>query len=542
MEYKLYKSKHNSINYIKQILYNRGIEDVELYLNLNSSVEHDYKLLDNIDKAVEVFEKHYCKHDCIGIIPDPDVDGICSSAELYLYINSMKSDYPIKILYHTETKVHGLRDITVPDEVKLLIVADAGTNDVNECKAIYERGIDIIILDHHEMDVENNPYAVIVNNQCSKNYPNKQLCGTGIVYKFLQALDDYYWNEYADNYLDLVALANISDVMDMRSFETRYLVDKGIANIKNNMFKQLIEAQDFSIQGNVTIHNIQWYITPLINALIRIGSNEEKELLFKAFIEQNESFTYKKRATKDHPSEIIEENIYEHVARLCKNIKSKQDRIKEKNVNEISQMVICNPDNKTNKVIVIDATENLDQGLTGVVAMKIADLFQKPCVLLKRYYDSEYNRYIYSGSARNINHSPIESLKDVISETGSFMLAQGHNNAFGVKLSVDKKDEAIDKLNSILKDINYDHVYYVDFCLDNRLYEDRLEILSIILASNNMKMLIGQGIDEPMVAVKNIILHKNDVSVFGKNEDTISFEIDNIKYIMFKCKLNSPLY
>ena len=99
-----------------------------------------------------------------------------------------------------------------------------------------DKGIDIIVLDHHERE-EDNPYALIVNNQCSKDYPNKQLCGGGIVYRWLQALDDYYWNEFADDYLDLVAFSNISDVMDLREYETRYLVDCGLLNIKNKFLK-----------------------------------------------------------------------------------------------------------------------------------------------------------------------------------------------------------------------------------------------------------------------------------------------------------------
>ena len=82
--------------------------------------------------------------------------------------------------------------------------------------------------EHHHEKEENNPYALIVNNQMSNDYSNKNLCGAGVVYRFLQALDEENWNEFADDYLDLCALANISDVMDMRSFETRYLTDMGL--------------------------------------------------------------------------------------------------------------------------------------------------------------------------------------------------------------------------------------------------------------------------------------------------------------------------
>lgn len=215
----------------------------------------------------------------------------------------------------------------------------------------------------------------------SVNYTNKSFCGAGVVYKFLQALDSETWNEFADDYLDLCALANISDVMDMRSFETRYLTDMGLSNITNKCLQALIQSQDYSINGKINIHNIQWYITPILNGMIRIGSFEDKELLFKAFIEQDEFFEYKKRATKNKPAETIQENIYDRAARLCKNAKSRQDKLKEKGVKVISEIASQLPD--TNKVIMLDTTEYLDGGLTGVTAIKIAEQYNKPCILLK---------------------------------------------------------------------------------------------------------------------------------------------------------------
>lgn len=189
----------------------------------------------------------------------------------------------------------------------------------------------------------------------SNNYSNKDFCGAGVVYKFLQALDAETWNEFADDYLDLCALANISDVMDMRSFETRYITNLGLLNITNKCFQALIKAQDYSINGKVNIHNIQWYITPILNGMIRIGSSDEKELLFRAFIEKDEFFEYKKRATKNKPVETIQESIYDRAARLCKNAKSRQDKMKEKGVKAISEVVDNLPID--DKLIMVDVSD-----------------------------------------------------------------------------------------------------------------------------------------------------------------------------------------
>lgn len=534
MQYRLYDSKKKSSNVLEQVLYNRGIDDVGTYLDLNDDVVCDYNLLENMEESVKLFDKHFQEKNCIGIIPDSDVDGQCSSAEIYLYIKRMDENYPIKIIYHTRPKAHGLSDVEIPDDVKLLIIADAGTNDAKECKELKDRGIDVLILDHHEKE-EENPYALIVNNQCSDMYSNKQLCGGGIVYRWMQALDDFYWNEFADDYLDLVAFSNISDVMDLRELETRYLVNCGLLNIKNKFIKALIKAQEYSMNGKTNIHNVQWYLTPVVNALLRIGSQEEKELLFRAFIEQDEFFEYKKRATKDKPSETIQESIYDRASRLCKNAKSRQDKQKEKSVETIAEIAQAIPFD--DKVVMIDTSDILDSGLTGVVAIKIAEMFNRPCILLNKFLDKETGKITYGGSARNVNHSPIDSFKDIVNSTNVFNFGKGHANAFGVSLELDKKDEAINVMNHILKDVEYDSTYRVDFILD-------VEDVSVKLITDlgRFEDIICQGIEEPMLAIENISLTKDCFEIFGKNEDTVSFMIDEIKYIQFKCKEGNPLY
>lgn len=536
LQYKLYeKANNDTSNALKEVLNNRGISDYYRYLNLDKSVVAPYQALDCIDKAVELFMNHFNKKSKIGILVDEDPDGFCSASMMYLYIKRMDQNYPVEYILHKRAKAHGLSDdVVIPDSIELLIIPDAGTNDVEQCKTLMESGINILILDHHESE-ESNMYAVIVNNQMSNNYPNKSLCGAGIVHRFLQALDEENRNEYADDYLDLCALANISDVMDIRSYETRYLTDLGLLNINNKCIIALINAQDYSMGGKINIHNIQWYITPILNGMIRIGSQEEKDLLFRAFIEQEEYFEYKKRATKDKTSETIQESIYERAARLCKNAKSRQDKQKEKSVTQISDIAEYLP--QDDKVIIIDSTDILDGGLTGVVAIKIAETFNKPCILLNKYYDKKSNKITYGGSARNMNHSPIDSFKDIVNSSGVFNFGKGHPNAFGVNLDLEKKDEAISVMNEILQDIEYDSTYRVDFILD--VNDVSLKIITDLSA---LEDIVGQGIEESMFAIENINLTKDCFEVFGKKEDTISFIINDIKYIQFKCKEGNELY
>ena len=188
MNYRLYEKESNTGNIINDVLINRGINNPETYLNLNESVIIPYQNSDNMNKAVELFMKHFNNKDKIEILVDSDPDGFCSAAMMYSYIKKMNADYPVNYILHARAKAHGLDDdIVISDDTTLLIIPDAGTNDTEQCKELSERGIDILILDHHESE-EENPYALIVNNQMSDNYFNKDFCGAGVVYKFLQAL------------------------------------------------------------------------------------------------------------------------------------------------------------------------------------------------------------------------------------------------------------------------------------------------------------------------------------------------------------------
>lgn len=562
MKYRLYENAVNDTsNVIKEVLKNRGINDWKTYLDLDERVLIPYANLQNINKAVEIFLNAIENRNPISILVDSDPDGFCSTAMMYLYIKRLDANYPVHYIMHKKAKTHGLGDdIEIPEDTKLLIIPDAGTNDVEECKLLVEKGIQIIILDHHEQERE-NPWAIIVNNQISNKYSNKDLCGAGVVYKFLQAVDSENWNEYADDYLDLCALANISDVMDMRSLETRYLTNVGLENVKNKCFQALIQAQEYSMNGEINIYNIQWSITPILNGMIRIGSYEEKELLFRAFIEQEEHFEYKKRATKDKPAEIIQESIFDRAARLCKNAKSRQDKMREKSTELISEMVKI--ESSENKVIIEDVTEVLDNGLTGVVAIKIAERFNKPCILLKKHKTNDSkvkvgikndeknnksyilikkdevnnDKIVYGGSGRNIDNSPIENFKDIVNSTG-VINAQGHANAFGiVDMPIEDKENAIHALNDRLKNVIYDSTYNVDFILS---YHEIT--IPFIYQFEIFKKISAQGIGDPLIAIENICIGRNEIDVFGKNEDTISFIINDIKYIQFKCKEGMLLY
>ena len=524
MKYKLI-GDNNTNNIVEQVLINRGVQYYDEYLHLTDSCCDDYKDLDNIDEAVECFKNHFEMGDDIAVLVDCDPDGYTSAAIIYSYIKKQNPNYPVSYIVHKSNKAHGLTkmddgDVDIPKGTKLLVIPDAGTNDSLQCNKLIDSGIDVLIIDHHEQEeVGKDNKAIVVNNQISDNYKNKALSGAGVTHEFIKALDDTNWTTYADDYLDLVALAQVSDVMDLRSFPTRYYVNQGFRQIKNKMLEALISAQDFSMKGKINPTTVAWNITPILNSLIRIGSYEERELLFRAFIEDYEEFDYKKRT-----GEIVKENIYDRAVRLCKNAKSRQDKMRDKLYAALETEVDYN-----DKVVVIVANDS-DPGIIGLSSMKLADSIKRPVVVLR-----DIGNGMLGGSLRNYCDSPIEDLKELLNSTGLFK-SMGHANAAGAEIAKKDLQAAKDMLNEQLKDIVYDSSYSCDFILD---YND-LDI-GFVKDIDSYDWVWCTGIKEPVVAVINICVSRKDIYLQGKNHDSIAFEHEGVKYVMFKMQEDNEL-
>mgnify|MGYP001750124439 FL=1 len=151
MECKLINSSPNDINNITgTVLHNRGIKNPCKYLHLTDDVVYSYKLLDNIDNAVRCFCKVAPEESRkVHIIVDSDVDGYTSSAIMYMYLKTVCPMWEVTYSLH-DKKQHGLsEDIIIPKDTQLLIIPDAGSNDVEQCCKLKEENalLDIIILD-----------------------------------------------------------------------------------------------------------------------------------------------------------------------------------------------------------------------------------------------------------------------------------------------------------------------------------------------------------------------------------------------------------
>ena len=528
MQYRLIGT-NDTKNIIKTVLINRGIEDWNGYLNLNKAPRDTYHNLDNIEEAVELFDWHFSRKHPMAILVDNDVDGSCSSTYMFKFIKALDPDYDVRMYVHQKNKSHGLDgDFDIDEDVKLLIVPDAGSNDVDEHKRLHEIGIDCLCLDHHQVtaDISESP-AIIINNQISNNYKNKGCCGASITLEFCRALDEFYWEDICDSLLDLVAVANVCDIMPITEFETRAVINEGLSNINNKMLQEIIKVQDYSMKGIVSPHTVGFYVGPLINAFIRMATFEERQLLARAFCEdESETFFYTKRGA----TEQTEENIYEHVARLMVSYKGKQDRQRKKAVPQLVEM----GKQDSGKVAIIDATKILDTALTGVAAIKVSETLNVPTLLLQKRNDTTYG-----GSGRVFDHCPVEDFRALVDECPYTTLAQGHPGAFGIEIPVENVKLVREWINNKLKDVDMEKVYYVDFEVD----ADELTI-PMFQTLDKSKAIWGHNVKEPLFAIKNLHITSSNSRICGKSQNTIQIYDDetNVKYVMFLCYGEEDLY
>ncbi len=539
MKYKLRNNySKNEVLALKEILKDRGVKNIENFLNPSEACELNPYDLDNIKDAAILLLKHLKQENRILFIIDADTDGYTSSSILWLYIKSIYPNANLSFSVH-EHKQHGLNDkiewIEAHPDYELVMMPDASSFDVKEHQILSDLGIDCIVLDHHNQlyDEAGNPIisiaprTIVVNNQLSNNYKNKSLCGAGVAYKFCEVLDDILNIQQAKKYIDLAALGEIADVMDRTDTETNYIIIEGLRNIQNKGFQTLIESQSYSLKEkatypylNINAIDIAFYIAPLINALTRVGTIEEKRNLFYCFIEPDKLVPSTKRGAKAGDTETAAEQT----ARVGKNAKARQDKIKEKAIDTIEFKIQKDGLNENNIIIVeVMPEDNIPQEMSGLIAMGIVSRYNRPCLILRRNSNDELQ-----GSARgNENFAALPSLKTFLEESGYFDYAAGHLNAFGAGLKASRMNDFINYANTVLNAEDFENCYIVDYILDSS--EDNYNLLHVLAANPQY---FGNHIDEIKVVVKNIPL--NSIQVMGSNKDCIKISHNKIDYVKFK--------
>ena len=522
-------------NYTNELLMERGLskEELNYFLNVpDASALQPPTNLDNLGQALEMFCTMIKTGEPICVVVDSDVDGFTSAAIFIQYLRKFNQDMEVIPILH-KGKGHGLSD-TIDDifdyiekghNIKYVILPDSSSNDYEYHERLGAEGIECLILDHHiiEPDTKFSQWAVIVNNQLSKRYTNKNLCGAGVTWQFCRFCDEILETNFADEFIDLAALGIVSDMMSMIELENRYIVHTGFANIKNYFFKALCEKQSFSMGGKVTPITVAFYITPLINAMIRAGAEDEKQRCFQAFIDGHAMVESHKRGAKGTFEEVAIES-----ARECTNARAKQNRILDKAVEQL-EIKIHKYNLLENKILFVRLDdEDFPPELNGLCAMKLAAKYQKPTIVARLNEEGEIK-----GSSRGLNESELTSFKNFMDESGYFTFTAGHDNACGIGILDKNLSDFHAYANKELADVDFGESWYeVNF---ERIAADQ-DIKDLILDIAAHEDIWGQGNPEPLIHIKDINITKSDVRIMGKNSDTVKIEKFGVAYMKFHAK------
>lgn len=505
-------------NELEDILKLKGIKDINSFLNPTIKNTESELLFDNIEKARDVFIKHIRNKDIIDLLVDCDVDGFTSASNIYQYIKRLNPDIEVRCFIH-KGKIHGLSefvDSMCEDDSKLVIVPDAGSGDSKECEKLIEGGKDVIILDHHSIDASDNP-AIVVNNQLSYRVTDKAMTGVGITYKFTKLLDKYYGVDYADDYLDLVALGMIGDRADTVNLQTRYLILKGLEQIrnktnKNKLISVLVDAQMYSMNNKITINGIGFYVCPLMNSMIRLGEYEDKCYMFEALCNSDEMIDRKVRGKG-----MVNMTIQEYILKACQSSNRKQKKITEESAAVLSEEIKKFNMDKL-PILVCNARDDVDSNSTGLIANRLADQYQRPCLLMRRKGD------ICKGSGRGSDKCEIIDFNQWCKDTGLFNKVEGHPEAFGCEIDFDNTNKLFSLLSTMRKiDEPTYHVYNV---YDSNQIHDQ-----IIKNVAKYDYVWGNTVSEPIFLIKNIPCNKYNLYLLGSKQNKIEFTYHNIKFV-----------
>jgi single-stranded-DNA-specific exonuclease len=526
-------------DYVNNLLVARGVTDLEAYFNPDVKYLQSPSHFKNIMLAAALYGRVVNSNGRILIVVDSDCDGFTSAAIIYQYTKRMNPNCQIDYWLH-EGKQHGLQDhidriLDEEHQYDLIILPDSSSNDATYHNMLEEVNIPCLILDHHETDVKLSDNAVVVNNQLSPNYINKDLTGAGVVYQFCRYIDSINGTNWAEDYMDLAAWGIVGDMGSMLSLENRYIVYTGfdINHIQNDFLKCLLKKQGYSITGNqfasweqivekVNPISIAFYIVPMINAMIRVGSMEEKERLFIAFIDGARMIPCNKRGAKGTLERADVES-----ARECTNAKNAQNRTKEKVV-DILEARIFKYDLLENKILLIELEEEDDfpSELNGLVATQLANKYKIPTLVGRRNSEGKLR-----GSIRGLNDSELKDFKKFLTDSGLFDFVQGHANAAGYAIDGDKVDSLLNYANNALAEVNFgENVHDVNF---SRVGTDS-DLSALVTEIGSYSGIWGQNTGEPLIHVSHIKVDPSNVRIMGANKDTVRIDYCGMSYLKFK--------
>lgn len=422
-----------------------------------------------------------------------DCDGNLSAALITKFLLRFTNN--LTYFFHVG-KGHGLvqnKEEDIPQQVldsgvSLLIAPDSSTNDASQCQWLKSNGVDVLILDHHEVTTP-NPYAIIINHHLGEGL-NIALSGTGVTHKFATSCAESWGIDLGDLYYDLVATSIISDVCDLTTLENRAYVKYGFEHITDPMLELMFTK--FNRKGNNPI-GVSWGTAPPINSLCRGDNQQAKIDFFMALVGKGDMDKGVSVARKAHNEQTkIVKTIYEEIE----------------------------PDLDQSHKVVIGYTTEEYKGYTGLIANKITGNFGKPALVLR-----ELNSTTWSGSLR----SPVD-IADKINES-KLAKCQGHLAACGIFLKKSNLNHLIKWFDALPLDTNPERQV-------TAILKPSQITLSLCHACSDDMVLWGASEGNKIVQPKFYLEFEtspSDVQVFVKKTTTAKITKGDVSFLKFQC-------
>lgn len=412
---------------VMEILKKRGIKDIEHFLNPVLSDLIPLDKLSDIDKGVSIIDNGIKDNKRFTIFPDmADSDGIMAGCIMKKYLLHFVDEVNF---VGGIGKQHGLKNLDLDKIIAItdiLIIVDSSTGDHKEQNYLQEHGVTIVCCDHHP---EPRNLKVCTINSQFENYPNSQLSGSGVTWKFCLALDEKFKTNYALEYIDLAAIGILADVSSVSedNMENRLIVNMGLKNLKNTAIKLVIGTYEFNSQS------VLFSISPLINGAARLFKNQ----LVLDFIMEDDK------------------KIAQKLFNQLKDVKEQQKIMVEVATRNLTTQ-IENQDYINNKFVYgfVDVGE-----FTGLIGNKLAEAYGKPAIILKTPKEGATQ---LTGSIRAVG---INNFKSVINST-KLARVFGHESAAGIYIPIDNLKPLLEKLNEVLKDVEFKSEEDIDIQLE----------------------------------------------------------------------------
>lgn len=400
---------------IANLLLQRGVksaEEAHAFFHPTLKMLHDPFLMKDMDKAVARLDKAIRTKEKVMIYGDYDVDGTTAVALLYKYLKD-KCDTPEYYIPDRYTEGYGVSvraiDYASENNISLMIVTDCGVKAVEKVLYAKNKGVDVIICDHHTPGDE-LPDAVAVldpqRNDCT--YPYKWLSGCGVSFKLAQAYSMTHQLPMSelDELLDLVCVSIASDIVPITG-ENRILAYFGLQQLNNNPSLGLKTILDSSgVDKDLSINDIVFRIGPKINAAGRVESgNKSVELLIA-----------------DDQKEAL------RVAKSINNFNDQRKKLDHDITEEALDYISQSHYDHSQKATVL-YNPNWHKGVIGIVASRLTEHYYRPTVIL-----TESNG-LATGSARSVEGF---DLYYAISQCSEYLENYGgHKYAAGLTLKLE---------------------------------------------------------------------------------------------------------